>query len=211
MAEIKFYVAGGPASGMAFSGLGGGVYDHIGLYSSEGISGLVGVGQAQDITWLVDDAGVPNDTGNAASGQMNNNKWIDPSGVSINSGSRVDLSSVVSSGSGTIRIEVSDAADFFVENAKLYAYDGSDIANDPSGLWVLSYEIIDTAVSGTGDTEWALIDATNYNYMVDRVSGVQGTSGTSYNYSIGLSVRPKVDSTSGYQSFGLAFSCDIIQ
>jgi len=195
MAEIKFYVAGGPASGMAFSGLGGGVYDHIGLYSSEGISGLVGVGQAQDITWLVDDAGVPNDTGNAASGQMNNNKWIDPSGVSINSGSRVDLSSVVSSGSGTIRIEVSDAADFFVENAKLYAYDGSDIANDPSGLWVLSYEI----------------DATNYNYMVDRVSGVQGTSGTSYNYSIGLSVRPKVDSTSGYQSFGLAFSCDIIQ
>ena len=58
-------------------------------------------------------------------------------------------------------------------------------------------------------TQWALIDSTNYNYMVDRTVDVgYPTSGVFY-YFVALSVRPKITwPTSGLQTFGLALSFD---
>ncbi len=209
--EVKYFVQGGPASGIQMSGLGDGTFDHIGFYGASDIGPDtdVDMGSAQDITWVIDDAGVARKGGTAESGQMNNNKWIDASGLSLNSGTRTALP-VTESGFATLRIEVSDTGNFEIQNAKLYAYDGSNVNTDPPNLWVLSAEIIPPDFSGTGDTEWALIDATNYNFMVDRTTTVGYSAATAFNYYIALSVRPKLTSTAGAKSFGLYFSFDTV-
>jgi hypothetical protein len=73
----------------------------------------------------------------------------------------------------------------------------------------MSYEIIPTALSGLGDTQWALMDATNYNQFVDRASGVGYTSGLQHNFFFGIAIRPKATSTSGLRPIGLYFDCDV--
>jgi len=208
MVQVKFFSAGGPASGVEVSGLTSGVYDHIGYYGPGGFNEPVELGNAQDISWIIDDAGIARKGGSSESGQMINNKWIDSTGVSIISGARVDLNNVVSSGSGTLNIRVVNSSNINISGAKLFAYDGVDVANDPSGVWVLSYEIIDTAISGFGDTQWALIDSNDFNFMVDRTPDVGYPAAQEFNYSIGLSVRPKLTQPSGLQTFGLYFKFD---
>ncbi len=208
MPTVKFFSAGGPSSGVELSGLTDGTYDHIGYYGPDGFNESVIVGAAQDISWIIDDGGVAIGGGLAISGQLNNNKWVDSSGVSIASGSRVDLSSVVSSGSGTLRIEVTNATNINISGAKLFAYDGSDVNNAPSGIWVLSYEIIPQGRSGLGDTQWALMDESNYNYLGDRTPDVGWAASGEFNYHIGLSVRPKLTQASGLQNFGLYLTFD---
>ena len=214
MVQAKFFSAGGPASGVELSGITSGTYDHIGYYGPLGWNEPVDLGNAQDISWIIDDGGVAIGGGLSESGQMVNHKWTDASGVSIASGARVDLSSVVSSGSGTLRIQVTHGSNINISGAKLFAYDGVDVNNDPSGLWVLSYEIIPSGIgaesirSGLGDTQWALIDVTNFNHMVDRTPDVGWAASGEFNFHIGLSVRPKLTQPSGLQNFGLYFKFD---
>jgi len=208
MVQVKFFSAGGPASGVELSGITSGTYDHIGYYGPDGLNEPVGPGEAQDISWIIDDGGIAIGAGLSEEGQLNNNKWVDSTGVSINSGSRVDLSSVVSSGSGTLRIQVINETNINISGAKLFAYDGTDVNNDPSGLWVLSYEIIDNALSGIGDNTWALVDSDDFNFMVDRTPDVGYAAAQEFYYSIGLSVRPKLTQASGLQNFGLYFKFD---
>lgn len=206
MVNVRFYSAGGPASGIELEALGG-TWDHISCYGAGGFDQPVDLGAAQDITWITDSAGVARLGGSAESGQMSNCKWVSATTVSINSGVAESLP-ITESGYATVRIEISDTGNINVSGVKLYAYDGSDIANDPSGIWVLSAEIIPPAMSGNGDTQWALIDATNYNYMVDRTVDVGYPAATEFNYYVMLSVRPKLTQSSGLQTFGLAIHFD---
>jgi len=214
MVQVKFFSAGGPASGVELSGITSGTYDHIGYYGPDGFNEPVVPGAAQDISWIIDDGGIAIGGGLAESGQLNNNQWVDATGVSINSGSRVDLSSVVSSGSGTLRIQVTHGSNINISGAKLFAYDGTDVNNDPSGLWVLSYEIIPSGIgaesirSGLGDTQWALIDSNDFNHMVDRTPDIGWAASGEFNYYVGLSIRPQLTQPSGLQNFGLYFKFD---
>ena len=211
MADIRFYIAGGPGSGIEIQTIDDSeVFRYIGFFDSSGPGGFVGVGEAQDLTWLSNASGVENGA-LAGSGKMVNNKWVDASGVSIDGAARQDLSTVNESGNATIRIEVNSTSGIYVHNPRLYAYDASSPANDPSGVYVLSYEIIAAGTSGIGDTEWALIDSTNYNQFVDRASSVGYTSGLTHNFFVGLSIRPQAGSTSGHQVIGLRFDCDVTQ
>jgi len=205
MVNVRFYSAGGPSSGIELSGTYG--QRIVSCYAAGLFGQPIGLGNAQDITWITSSGGVPlgGDPAISTSGQMNNTKWIDASGVSINSGVRTSLP-ITESGFATVRIEISDTGTFNVSGVKLYAYDGSDIANAPSGVWVLSAEIIAGAMSGNGDTQWALIDNTNYNYLVDRTVDVGYTAATSFDYFIALSVRPKLTASSGLQNFGLGIT-----
>lgn len=197
MVNVQFFAIGGSASGTELTG------DMIyGMYHADGFGEPIVVGQAQGITYITTSGGVD------VASDCNNNKWVDASGVSLNGAARVDLSTIVESGDATMLIRISDAGTINVSGAKLYAYDTNDVNNDPSGIWVLSYEIIPTERSGLGDTEWALIDSTNYNYMVDRTPDVGYEPSGEFNYHIGLSTRPKLTQSSGLQNFGLYFVFD---
>jgi hypothetical protein len=203
---VKFYSAGGSASGIELDALGG-AWDHVSMYQAGGFDKPIALGEAQDITWITNSAGEARKGGTAASGQMNNTKWVSSTEVSINGASTESLP-ITESGHATVRIEISDTGVFSVSGVKLYAYDGTDIANGPSGIWVLAAEVIPPALAGTGDSEWALIDESNYNYLVDRTTDVGYASGTSYNYYVMLSARPKLTQASGLQTFGLAINFD---
>jgi len=197
MVNVKFYAVGGTASGTELTG------DMIyGMYHVDGFGEPVVLGQAQGITYITTSGGVD------VASDGNNNKWVDASGVSLNGAARVNLSTIVESGDATMLIQVSDTGTINISGAKLYAYDTDDVNNDPSGVWVLSYEIMPTERSGLGDTQWALIDSTNYNYMVDRISEVGYEASGEFNYHVGLSVRPKLTASSGLQNFGLYFVFD---
>jgi hypothetical protein len=206
MVSIKFYSAGGPSSGVELSGTFG--QRIVSGYGSTTFGQPIILGEAQDITWITSSAGVPlGGTPIAQSGQMNNTKWMDASGVSVNSGVRTTLP-ITQSGHATIRIEVTETGNINISGAKLYAYNGTDIAFGPTGVWVLSAEIIPPSMSGNGDTQWALIDNVNYNYFVDRTPGVGYPAAASFNYFVALSVRPKLTASSGLQTFGLAIRFD---
>ncbi len=206
MVNVRFFSAGGPSSGIELDALGG-TWDHIACYGSGGFDQPVFLGAAQDVSWITNSAGEARHGGPSESGQMNNNKWISSTQVSINSGVTESLP-ITESGFATVRIEISDTGTFNVSGVKLYAYDGTDIANGPSGIWVLSAEVIPPAISGTGDSSWALIDETNFNYMVDRTVAVGYSAALAFNYYVMLSVRPKHSQASGLQTFGLAVNFD---
>lgn len=209
MATLRFFIAGGPGSGLEIQPISDSeVFRYIGFYDSTGPGGFISIGEAQDLTWLTNASGVEN-SALAGSGKIVNNKWVDASGVSIDGAARQNLSTVNESGNATIRIEVSSTSGIYVHNPRLYAYDALAVENSPSGAFVLSYEIIPQGTSGIGDTEWALIDSTNYNQFVDRASSIGYASGLSHNFFVGLSVRPKSVSTSGHQVIGLRFDCDV--
>lgn len=209
--SVQFYTQGGPSSGVLIENLGDDTFDHIGFYgpSDIGPDATVNVGSAQDVTWVVDDAGLARKGGSAESGQMNNLKWIDASGYSLNSGVRQALPNV-QSGYCTLRIEVTDTGSFNIQNAKLFAYNGTDVNVNPTQMWVMAAEVVPPAFAGTGDSEWALIDATNYNYFVDRTVGVGYSAALSFNYFVALSIRPTITATSGAKSLGFGFSFETV-
>lgn len=212
MVSVKFYAAGGPASGVELSGTFG--QRNLTFYgapvNAQQFNQPVLLGDAQDITWITNNVGIPlgGNPAQAVSGQVNNIKWVAPTTYSFNSGVTASLP-ITNSGFATLRIEVSDTGNINISGAKLYAYDSSNVNNNPSGVWVLSAEVISAGMSGNGDTSWALIDASNYNYMVDRTVDVGYAQVASFNYFIALSVRPKLTgAVSGLRTFGLRFSFD---
>lgn len=199
MVTVKFFSAGGPASGTEITG-----DNIIGCYGAGDTFGeQVDLGAAQDITWITSSGGEQ-----VLAGQMNNNKWVTASTVSVNSGVAQALNTVVDSGLATLRIQVADTGNINISGAKLFAYNTSDFTVDPSGLWVISYEIIPVGRSGNGDSQWALMDATNYNYCVDRTPDVGWAASGEFNYYFGISARPKLTPSSGYHNFGLYFIFD---
>lgn len=209
VANVTYRIAGGPGSGVTIPQVGGAsTFRYIGLFGSTGLMDSVTIGQAQDTTWLVNQQGNASGT-LAGSGKMVNNKWVDASGVSIDGAARVALSGVTTSGEATIQITLTSGVAFNVQNARLFAYDGDNVNNDPSGIHVLSYEIIPASFSGAGDTQWALIDSDGFNYMVDRTAGVGYSAATQHDYFVGLSIRPKLTASSGITTFGLYFLFDI--
>jgi hypothetical protein len=210
MADVNFFVAGGPASGLGISGLALGTFDHIGFFGPSGVGDQIEVGDANDITWLVDDAGNVPFGEQPVSGEMINNKWLDASGVSISGGSRQQLSTVVSSGSGTLLIRVTETSAVEVQSARLYAYNGTDVNVSPTNVHVLSYEIITPDKSGLGDTQWAVMDATNFNGFVDHIVSVGYSADTDHDFTVGISVRPKAGAASGIENFGFRFQADVI-
>jgi len=203
MVQVKFFSAAGPSSGVELSG-----NRIISGYGAGDFGQPVTLGAAQDISWITSSGGIAIGGGLAESGQLNNHKWISQSGVSIASGATVALNTVTGSGDATIRIAITNGTSINVSGAKLYAYDGTNVNNGPSGVWVLSYEIIPQGRSGLGDSKWALIDETNYNYMVDRTPDVGWAASGEFNYFIGLSIRPKLTQPSGLQNFGLYLKFD---
>jgi hypothetical protein len=207
--DIRWFSTTSASGGVhQIANLESGVWDHIAFWGSEGPSGDVALTDAQDFTWITDNNGVV--SGEASVAALVNNKWVDASGVQIEGGSRVDLSTVVSSGSGTIRIEVSGASAVELSNTKLFAYDASDTGNNPSGIYVLTYEILGSTASGTGDTQWALIDATNHNRFVDRTTSIGYDSTNVYDYIVGVSIRPQAGETSGLANFAFLFQTDFV-
>jgi len=207
MPTVTFFSAGGPSSGIQFDSFGAGD-SYVGFFGPDGLADQILIGQAPDVSWITDSQGAGRSAGLSEEGQLNNHKWVDDSGVSISSGSRVDLSSVVNSGDATLRIRVTDTGNINISGARLYAFDNSDVGVDPSEVWAMSYEIISPSMPGTGDTLWALIDSTNYNEFVNRTPEIGYPASGEFNYFVGLSARPKLTSTSGNKNFGLYFRFD---
>lgn len=214
MVNVRFYAAGGPASGVELSGtFGQRILTFYGPpTNTQQFNQPVLLGDAQDISWITNSNGIPlgGNPAIAGSGQLNNIKWVAPTTYSRNSGVTATLP-ITSSGHATIMIEVTDGSNINISGAKLYAYNGVDVNTDPSGVWVLSAEVIDNSIgmSGNGDTSWALINASQYNYMVDRTVDVGYPASGVHRYFVALSARPKLTgATSGLRTFGLRFSFD---
>jgi hypothetical protein len=214
MVNVKFYSAGGPSANVELSGtFGQRVVTFYGApEDAQQFNKPILLGDAQDITWITNSAGVPlgGNPAVAVSGQLNNVKWVSPTQYSYASGAVATLP-ITQSGRATLIIEVSDTGNINVSGAKLYAYNGVDTSTDPANVWVLSSEIIDSSIgmSGNGDTSWALINASQFNYMVDRTVDVGYPASGVFYYLVALSARPKLTSaTSGLKTFGLRFSFD---
>ena len=210
--SIELYSAGGPSSGVVISELGSGEFSYIGFFGPSGFGDGILVGQPQNYTWITSADSITSPGGDIrASGELTNNEWVDASGVSMSGASRLNLVQVKESGNATIMIRVVDTGSVInVQNARLYAYDGVDVNNDPSGVWVFTREIIPPSYPGSGDTQWTLTDAENYNYLVDRTDFVDYSASNVFDYFIGISIRPKLSAASGTTRFAFYFICDIV-
>ncbi len=105
----------------------------------------------------------------------------------------------------TVNIRFTHPQAVLVQNARLIAFDGTDVSNAPTGLSVYGAEIIHTSrlqtASGTGDTSWTLMQGSGSQVnLVDSpaTSGLSPTGPASlsvrHDWYVALSVTPTIPS-----------------
>lgn len=132
-AALKFH-AGGATYDSDITGSG------LGFYGSAGFGTSVQVGQYQDTSFITDGAGAVN------GGSARNCKFVDSSGVAVDGGSRLDLSSLTLT-SGTVNVRFTFDTPVKTQNAELRIYDRSDEDNPASGV---TSQVAQLAPGGSG-------------------------------------------------------------
>ena len=215
---IKFYNARVGVSGLGFqiSQLGSGVTDHVGFFGPNGHVSAITVGQFQDTTIAVDDAGTPPNTTFGGTAYLTNNKQNGPSGVIISGLPEgpydVKLTKVnrflaanlavgkypdfLHRNSGTLLItyEASGASQVHIFNPKFFAFDNTATIDDsPPDVSVFGYEIngsgqwFNASVSGV----WQQTTGRDSPIFLTNHSPANGWLAKNKHYFVlGLSVKP---------------------
>lgn len=186
MADIKFY-AGENFNIHSVGGSG------IGFYGS-GFGNSVAVGSFQDLTFITDS------TGTVEGPQVDNNKYLNSSGVGINGGSEQHLLELPNY-LATLNVRFNHSSAVKTQNVKLYGSQRGNKNLSPSGLTLMAADIIhpDTSqtFSGSGDAAWVQLQGSGQ--VLDLVSSPgtsglrpngQNTSDTRHDWYIALSAKP---------------------
>lgn len=105
----------------------------------------------------------------------------------------------------TVNLRFTHPQSVLVQNAKLIAFDGSDVTNAPTGLDVYGAEIIHTSrlqtASGTGDTTWTQMQGSGQQLNLVNSPGTSGlsplgpaTTSVRHDWYVALSVAPTTPS-----------------
>lgn len=115
----------------------------------------------------------------------------------------------------TINLRFTHPQSVLIQNARLIAFDGSDVSTPPDGLDVYGAEIIHTSrlqtVTGIGDSSWSKMEGSGVQLNLVDSPGTSGisplgpaTTDTRHDWYVALSVTPTVP---GDKTF--SFRCDL--
>jgi len=161
---------------------------------------------------------VTNTAGSVAKEECDNCRRSSSSGVIIGqTGTGISLINLPNY-LATANIRFTHPQEVLVQNAKLIAFDGSVLANAPTGLNVYGAEIIHTSRlqtdSGTGDTTWTLMAGSGTSLPLVNSPGTSGisplgpaTTDTRHDWYVALSVSP---TTPGDKTFGFKVDLEYI-
>lgn len=118
----------------------------------------------------------------------------------------------------TVNLRFTHPQSVLVQNAKLIAFDGSDVTNAPTGLDVYGAEIIHTSrlqtASGTGDTTWTQMQGSGQQLNLVNSPGTSGlsplgpaTTSVRHDWYVALSVTPTIP---GDRNFNLRVDLEYI-
>ena len=181
---------------------GSGEFDTLGMFGA-GFGFSVAVGSYQTTSFSC------NDDGTAQSGQVPNLKFTSSgSGLVANESSDTALSGV-QLGEATLLVRFTHGSAVKVQNPSFRSFDGSSIANDPSGVTVQSFELLgQPSGSGQGpsdfntlgDTAWTDTHGSTTLSLDDQLF-----NGTTHDFYVGVSARP--DSI-GAKTYGYFFELE---
>jgi hypothetical protein len=164
------------------SAAGSGTFACLASFGAGGFGFSIAVNSYQDNNYVSSADGQTEYPGGAASGALPNLKYDDATHAYVANESSGTLLQSIAVGEATLKI-IADGfgASVLTQNVSLRASDRTSSNNDPSGITVQAFEIID---GGTGDTSWTNIHGTTDLDFADQ------TAASSHNFYMGISVRP---------------------
>jgi len=209
MATITFYAnegIGAINSGVQnMNGSGLGFFGNGGAYSS------VRINEYQDRTF------VSNANGTTVGAEIDNVKYINPTGAIISRGGTADATlwiKNIPNYKSTLNIRFTDGNSVRTQNAKVQIYDRSDINTGPVGVICQACEVVhpetSQSVTGSGSSEWVSCSGSSPYLTLSNSPGLSGLSpsgsntySTTHDWYLCVSASPT--GIGSHTSFGLYF------
>ena len=185
----------------------------IGLYGSNGFGSSVAVNSYQDTTFITNSAGT------AQAEQIDNNKFVNASSLTINGGG-TKLLTELPNYLATFNMRFTNDTAVQCQNGVLRIYDRTNTDNDPSGVTckIASVSHIATTQTnvGSGNTSWITPHGSSVIHTLLPVSpGISGlapngvgTTDSRHDFYVALSATPT--SVGSKTSFGLFISLEYL-
>jgi len=168
---ITFLWNGSDGSGWNFTV---GSTNVFGFYGAGGYGSPIQVGQFNSALHIR--TSTADDTDACSPPHLTNLKFMDNTTTSINGGSPVALTSIVTQ--NCIRIQVQSDVNIAVIGTRLYAYDGVNVDNPPANVTFKAFKM--------GDTTWAQPQGRAQSLSL----GTSTTPATQHNFYVGMSLSP---------------------
>jgi len=177
--------------------------ESLGFFGPDGFGDPLSISEYNGRTF------VTNSSGSVSHEECDNCRKISSSGVIIGqTGTGIDLINLPNY-LATINLRFTHPQAVLVQNARLIAFDGSDISNAPTGLSTYGAEIIHTSRSqtatGIGDTAWVQMAGSGQVLNLVDSPGTSGISpfgpatiSTRHDWYIALSVAPTIPSDKSF-------------
>ena len=168
----------------------------LGFFGPGGFGYSVAVGSWQSRTFIT------NTNGTTEGAEIDNNKWINATGVTWGVTGEEHLLTELPNDKATININFTHSSAVNIQNAELRAYDGTNVDNAPSGIEIRGAEILHPYTTyvnnGSGDTHWTAMSGANGILSLSDSPGsgalVAATGGTvnstRHDYFVALSASP---------------------
>lgn len=204
MADISFLVG----ENFTISNLSG---SGIGWYGNGGFGTSVATSAYPDSAYITDS------TGTVQGAQIDNNKYVSTSGVSLGGGSGILLTSLPNYQS-TLNIRFTGDTPIKTQNVRLYFYDRTSENNSPSGVVVKACEIIhpgETQINtGSGSALWLTPAGSSYISLTSSpgTSGFRpnGPDTSDTNHDWFLAISPSPTSAGSKDKFGLLVKLEYV-
>lgn len=205
MASIEWYAGEGfNINNLAGSG--------IGFYGAN-FGDSVDVGEYQDSCFITNGAGT------SLGPQIDNIKWLNSGSGTVNGTTSGIPLTAIPNYLATLNIRFVHSVAVKTQNAKLYCYDRTSIANPASGVTFKAAELIhpDTVQNnnGSGDTVWLTLAGTGVYMDLVASPGMSGlrpngaeTSADRHDWYTAMSASP--DSVGSKTQFGVYFSVEYL-
>ncbi len=169
----------------------------LGFFGPDGFADPLSLGEFNGRTF------VTNPSGSTSFEECDNCKRVSTSGVVIGqTGPGINLVNLPNY-LATINLRFTHPQSVLIQNARLIAFDGTDITNSPSGIDVYGAEIIHTSRfqtnTGTGDSLWTKMQGSGVQLNLVDSPGTSGlsplgpaTTDIRHDWYVALSVSPSV-------------------
>ncbi len=175
------------------------VGDALGFFGPDGFDDPLSLNEFNGRTFVTTPTGV------IASEECDNCRRISSSGVVIGqTGTGINIRNLPNY-LATINLRFTHPQSVLVQNARLVAFDGTDVNNAPTGVDMYGAEIIHTSRlqtdTGTGDTAWILMGGSSQPVNLVASPGTSGlsplgpaTTSIRHDWYVALSVAPTIPS-----------------
>lgn len=188
----------------------------IGFFGNGGAFASVRIGEYQDRTFVCDA------NGTAVGAEIDNVKYVNPTGALISRGGSTDAALPlvnIPNYKSTLNIRFDHGSAVRTQNAKVQIYDRSNVNNAPSGVICQAAEIVHPEVSqavvGSGDTTW--ISCSGSTPYVDLIAspGISGirvsgsnTTEAQHDWYVCISASPT--GIGSHTNFGIYFTTEYL-